>query len=466
MPHNLSPTPRNRTKSLAALAAPFLLASAQGVWTQVPPAPGDPPANVAGALVFADACGESFLYGGFGLQVDPASLWSWDGASWTQVAAMAPPGERWDHALSYDAASQKLVLFGGGHGVHLSDTWEYECGANTWLQHQPATAPSGRFRMQMVFDAARGVHVLFGGEGPFGLLNDTWEWDGTTWMERATATQPPARRMSALAYDQRRQRVVLFGGLDSADAPLGDTWEYDGLDWVLRTSASAPDARAFHSMEWDRTREIVVLWGGAEGGWHPNTVPLPELWEWDGTNWTQRASVGSPPVTSAANFAFDAVRDAFVLFGGAGETWLLGGNGTSYCDGTPNSTGLPGRISAHGSAVVTSNDLTLVAEDLPPHSFGFFLTSQTQGLTQNPGGSQGNLCLSGAIGRYVGPGQIRNAGATGAISLLLDLTQTPQPMGFVSVNAGETWNYQAWTRDSVGGMATSNFTNGLEFRYF
>ena len=90
---------------------------------------------------------------------------------------------------------------------------------------------------------------------------------------------------------------------------------------------------------------------------------------------------------------------------------------------------------------------------------------QTQGSVANPGGSEGILCLGGAIGRYVGPGQIVNSGATGEVSLALDLTQTPQPTGFVSVQPGETWNFQAWYRDAVGGTATSNFTDGLEVQF-
>jgi len=49
---------------------------------------------------------------------------------------------------------------------------------------------------------------------------------------------------------------------------------------------------------------------------------------------------------------------------------------------------------------------------------------------------------------------------------LLDLTQTQTqtqtPTGFVAVAAGETWSFQAWHRDSVGGATVSNFTNGLE----
>jgi len=127
-----------------------------------------------------------------------------------------------------------------------------------------------------------------------------------------------------------------------------------------------------------------------------------------------------------------------------------------------NSTGVPAEIIAIGNPVAAGNNVTLEASDLPLNSFGFFLTSQTQGFVANPGGSQGNLCLGGGIGRYVGPGQIQNSGTGGTISLALDLTLTPQPTGFVSVSAGETWNYQAWYRDAVGGSAVSNFTNGTE----
>jgi hypothetical protein len=142
-----------------------------------------------------------------------------------------------------------------------------------------------------------------------------------------------------------------------------------------------------------------------------------------------------------------------------------GGLGGAYCMANPNSTGVVGVLTASGSASVASNDVTLMAEDLPLSAFGYFLASQLQAFTPNPAGSQGNLCLGGSIGRYVGPGQIQNSGATGAISLVLDLTQTPQPTGIVAVVAGETWNFQAWHRDSVAGNATSNFTNGLSIAF-
>jgi hypothetical protein len=53
----------------------------------------------------------------------------------------------------------------------------------------------------------------------------------------------------------------------------------------------------------------------------------------------------------------------------------------------------------------------------------------------------------------------------GEISLALDLSQQPTPTGLVQVQPGETWNFQAWFRDSVGGQVTSNFTDGLEVTF-
>jgi hypothetical protein len=133
--------------------------------------------------------------------------------------------------------------------------------------------------------------------------------------------------------------------------------------------------------------------------------------------------------------------------------------GTNYCTAVPNSTGQTAEISAVGSVVVADNNVTLIATNLPDNSFGYFLNSRTQGFVANPGNSQGNLCLGGAIGRYVGPNEVQNSGTTGTFELQLDLTMTPTPTGFVAIMPGETWYFQAWYRDLVGGVATSNFTD-------
>ncbi|MDG1050934.1 MAG: hypothetical protein P8M11_01415 [Planctomycetota bacterium] len=137
------------------------------------------------------------------------------------------------------------------------------------------------------------------------------------------------------------------------------------------------------------------------------------------------------------------------------------GLGVNFCAANANSLGVAASMAAQGSSRAADNDLTLAANGLAAGSFGFFLASRLTGLTSNPGGSQGNLCLSGSIGRYVGPGQIQQADSGGGITLMLDLLAVPQPTGFVAVAAGEAWSFQAWYRDSVAGQATSNFTDGL-----
>ena len=137
--------------------------------------------------------------------------------------------------------------------------------------------------------------------------------------------------------------------------------------------------------------------------------------------------------------------------------------GNTYCTTNLNSTGGEATISADGTNAVADNDLTLTATGLPAFAFGFFIVSSTQGFVMNPGGSSGDLCVTGSIGRYVGPGQIQNSGNGGTFSLTVDLTAIPQPNGPISTSAGDTLNFQTWFRDALpSGSATSNFTNGLE----
>ena len=130
-----------------------------------------------------------------------------------------------------------------------------------------------------------------------------------------------------------------------------------------------------------------------------------------------------------------------------------------------NASGNSASILGTGSTSLALNQLTLRCVDMPTTAFGFFLTSRVQGMIGQPGGSLGVLCLGGAIGRYVGPGQILNSGGAGEISLLLDLTMVPQPTGFVTVLPGETWNFTTWFRDNAGGQATSNFSNGVSLDF-
>lgn len=173
--------------------------------------------------------------------------------------------------------------------------------------------------------------------------------------------------------------------------------------------------------------------------------------------------------------ALDSRGNAFVSSsrpapGGAPGTWLGvakfvdgGPIGASYCGpAVPNSTGVSGSIAALGSDVRSDDNITLLASGLPGGTFGYSLVSPLQAFVAQPGGSQGNLCLGGPIGRYVGPAGVRLVRTDGTTSLQLDLDTLPRPTGPYSAAAGETWNFQCRHRDSVGGQAVSNSTDGLQ----
>ncbi|MDF1836862.1 MAG: hypothetical protein P1V35_03240 [Planctomycetota bacterium] len=131
----------------------------------------------------------------------------------------------------------------------------------------------------------------------------------------------------------------------------------------------------------------------------------------------------------------------------------------SYCDSTVNSTGSMANMIFSGTPSVAANDLVFGVRDLPLNQFGYFVVSQTIGSGVTPAGSQGTLCIGGAIGRHNRLGEVLFSGTAGAVLMPLDLTNVPQPLGPVAILPGETWHWQYWTRDQ-NPSSTSNFSDG------
>lgn len=175
----------------------------------------------------------------------------------------------------------------------------------------------------------------------------------------------------------------------------------------------------------------------------------------------QKVTVDGAPAVEGVNIRIDMLGVQ-----GSTITVLPGDVGTNYCMPNVNTSGAAASMSALGSASIATNMLTIESTSMPALVFGFFITSRTSGFAANPGGSAGNLCLSGAVGRFIGPGGIQNSGLGGEISLAIDLTNLAQPNGPVAAASGETWHFQCWFRDGgAGGTPTSNFSDGLEVQF-
>jgi cysteine-rich repeat protein len=237
--------------------------------------------------------------------------WEWDGTTWTErTPAASPPCCA---KMVYDAGHERTFLYGP------SQTWEWD--GTDWTQLNPAKSPPVRYGHAMAYDAARRRVVLFGGEFFGQIYDETWEWDGTDWIHvDVVDTRPPARYDHAMAYDEKRGRVILFGGQDVA--PLNDTWEWDGSKWVEFASAgNTPSARYGHAMVYNPARKRIALFGGYDGTYRADT------WEWDGIAWSEVSTVTSPEPRALTSAAFDAARGSIVLFGG-GEAFPTGTDNT------------------------------------------------------------------------------------------------------------------------------------------
>ncbi|MEL6714046.1 MAG: hypothetical protein AAFP86_09745 [Planctomycetota bacterium] len=165
--------------------------------------------------------------------------------------------------------------------------------------------------------------------------------------------------------------------------------------------------------------------------------------------------------STASNFAdtgrfYDNVRF---------ETIANPGLGDVVCLGNPNSTGLPALLTATGSAVAADNNLTLSVDGLPANQFGIFVRSAGGIIVYNPAGSEGHLCIASFdVGRF--NMSMLNSGATGSVSLALDLTALPGPNSVFAVMAGETDQYQYWSRDlDPMGAQSSTFSSAVSITY-
>ncbi|MBI4712504.1 MAG: hypothetical protein HY762_04270 [Planctomycetes bacterium] len=253
--------------------------------------------------------------------------WAWDGTNWTLLTPANEPGPRGDHAMVYDSARQRIVLFGGstydfniGSWVYLNDTWEWD--GTDWLQHYSTVTPTARNLHAMAYDSLRGKTVLFGGVGTGVQNNESWEWDGTnrtlkdyTLDPAGDIDTPSWRDAPAMAYDAARGKVVLFGGYNiPTKTRLGDTWEYDGTNWTQRFPANSPPPRNHFAMAYDSARQKIVIFGGIVG--QDPAGGGDDTWEWDGTNWIGISLINSPISRSNHAMAYDSFRQKTVLYGG------------------------------------------------------------------------------------------------------------------------------------------------------
>lgn len=144
------------------------------------------------------------------------------------------------------------------------------------------------------------------------------------WTQRSEMRR---RVLPALVDQPSRQRLLAYGGF-TTDGVLADTWEWDGLGWIRRVSSTNPGPRSAVATAFDTLRQRVLLFGGIVA-LAPSYAPAaPELWQWNGNDWSTVSTQHSPPPVVAPVFTWDTVRNRGMLFGGGRPEPSADGNAT------------------------------------------------------------------------------------------------------------------------------------------
>jgi hypothetical protein len=271
----------------------------------------------------------------------------------TRVASEGGPGARARAMGAWDAAGERVLIFGGrtrdgtsGPYTLFDDLWAL--GADDEWTLVEASGPGPRLGGAMGVDPTDGKVWIFGGDGStsgasYTPLADTWSYDaaGAGWVEAATATTPEARLLVGSTFDADRRRLLVYGGIQSVldVSYFGDLWALDVTvpEWtrVHDGSGTAPAGRFFPAIAWDDATDRVRLYGGHDAGDLGNRN---DLWEFDSDGGTWSEIAGGDAWANAAlgfcdfpadfadvDLASPERRSSHGMAAGGGEVWIFGG---------------------------------------------------------------------------------------------------------------------------------------------
>ncbi len=153
-------------------------------WTNMNPTTHPSPRQQA-PMAYDVESDQVIIMGGWHDQEFFDETWAYDfnHNTWTQMSP-SPHPQTASTGLSYDGESDRVISFGGAidrAGDELtSDTWAYDFNTDTWTNMNSAIHPAARYRAYMTYDAESDRTILFGGfstGGPSTAFDDTWAYD-------------------------------------------------------------------------------------------------------------------------------------------------------------------------------------------------------------------------------------------------------------------------------------------------
>lgn len=211
------------------------------VWS-TPATTGTPPSARAFHTAIYDAANERMiLHGGEDNldRLDDVVVLDLTTLAWSRPALGARPVKRSEQVSIHDPVRDRMLVFGGvdnqnaGDGSLLNgESWTLDTGGNTgWSQLFFAGTPGFRAGHTGVYDAANQRMVIFGGyfntasttsSELWGLkLHGTPAW---TILDPTSGSPPPPRYGHTAIYDSGFQRMIIYGGYDDFATAYDEVW--------------------------------------------------------------------------------------------------------------------------------------------------------------------------------------------------------------------------------------------------
>ncbi|MFQ5945294.1 MAG: kelch repeat-containing protein, partial [Anaerolineae bacterium] len=205
-------------------------------WSEVPGA--GPPDRFGMAAAYEAARNRILLFGGQGsgdLFYNDVWAFNLETLTWAKmVTAGGPPSARYGTSAIVDDSRDRLII---SHGFTFSgrfdDTWALNLDTFEWEEITPdGTKPLKRCLHEAVYDAAGDRMLLFGGcSSGFGPCpqGDLWSFHlaNHAWTEITPVEGPSPVSNPSLVFDPERLAAILFGG-NSSEGPSAQLWRFAG----------------------------------------------------------------------------------------------------------------------------------------------------------------------------------------------------------------------------------------------
>jgi len=196
--------------------------------------------------------------------------WAYDSNTdtWENMHPSESPFGIMGSRMIYDSESDRMILFGGADAktfLSVFDTWAYDYESNSWKNLQPANPPAWENFHAMSYDVAADRVIVWSGAA-IGTENEIgiYDYNTNTWEVRETELHPNRYFFNAMVYDPGTGLNILFGGVNRGWAPGNETWGYDyaSNSWKNLLAKNPPSARGWHSMAYDTMAGVMILFGG------------------------------------------------------------------------------------------------------------------------------------------------------------------------------------------------------------